>query len=63
MIQDKGLSGIQLFAGEDDSFQRSYMINSIPRFILIDPNGNIANANAPRPSSPAMIQLLNNLDL
>ncbi|MDA8596318.1 TlpA family protein disulfide reductase [Flavobacteriaceae bacterium] len=56
MVNDKDLSGIQLYAGEDPAFQIAYNINSIPRFILIDPSGNIVNANAPRPSSGAVIE-------
>jgi hypothetical protein len=28
-----------------------------PRFILIDPDGNIINADAPRPSEPEILQL------
>lgn len=34
---------------------------TIPRYILIDKNGKILNADAPRPSSPHLIQLLNNM--
>lgn len=52
MVADEGLAGIQLFA--DNSFRsffiREYAIESIPRFILLDKQGNIVNADAPRPS-------------
>jgi hypothetical protein len=34
---------------------------SIPRYILIDENGKILSTNAPRPSDPALIQLLKEL--
>jgi len=53
MVTEKELSGVQLFAPEDwsSSFVTNYGIQGIPRFILIDPEGNIINANAPRPSS------------
>lgn len=62
MVEEKELSGIQLYAGEDVEFQMEYQINAIPRFILIDPQGNIVNANAPRPSSGNQIEdLLNSL--
>lgn len=62
MVKEKELSGIQLYAGEDLEFQREYQINAIPRFILIDPQGNIVSANAPRPSSGDQIEgLLNSL--
>ncbi|MBI9068138.1 MAG: TlpA family protein disulfide reductase [Salinivirgaceae bacterium] len=33
-----------------ESFLEQYMIKTIPHFIIIDPNGNIVNADAPRPS-------------
>ena len=52
MIAEKQMSGIQLFSDKafQSDFVTGYKINSIPRFILIDPNGNIVNADAPRPS-------------
>lgn len=51
MIKEKGMTGTQLYAGENVSFMQGYKISTIPRFIFIDPNGNIIDANAPRPSS------------
>ncbi len=63
MIEEKEMGGIQLFAGEDKSFSKAYQISGIPRFILIDPQGNIVSANAPRPSNPNLENLLNELGL
>lgn len=63
MIEDRQMSGIQLFAGTDYSFSQEYQINSIPRFILIDPDGNIIDANAPRPSDPKLKELFNSLSI
>lgn len=65
MINTKALSGIQLFADSDWSskFVKDYQIQGIPRFILIDPNGNIVNANAPRPSDPALTDLFKKLNI
>ncbi len=63
MIEDRQMSGIQLFAGTDYSFSQEYQINSIPRFILIDPDGNIVDANAPRPSDPRLKELFNSLNI
>lgn len=62
-VTDQQLGGIQLYADDDwnSDFIKSYGITGIPRFILIDPNGNIVNANADRPSSPALTTLLNEL--
>ena len=59
MIEEEELGGIQLFAPEawQSEFIRDYKINGIPRFILIDPSGNIVSASAPRPSSDELIKL------
>jgi thiol-disulfide isomerase/thioredoxin len=63
MIAEKNMGGIQLFAGKEQSFVRAYEISGIPRFILIDPAGNILDANAPRPSDQSLIALLDTLKL
>lgn len=54
LIKDKELGGVQVFADNDwnSQFIKDYNITGIPRFILIDPNGKIVKADAPRPSSP-----------
>ena len=57
------MSGVQLWAGEDISFQEAYQISGIPRFILIDPAGNIVDANAPRPSEPRLKELFTELGI
>ena len=56
LIKDKELGGVQVFADKDwnSQFVKDYNITGIPRFILIDPNGNIVKADAPRPSSPTI---------
>ncbi len=65
MVKEKDLKGIQLFAPNDweSTFVKDYSIMGIPRFILIDPNGNIVNANAPKPSDPGLQDLLGSLNL
>jgi thiol-disulfide isomerase/thioredoxin len=65
MVTDKNLGGIQLIADSDWSsqFALDYAIVSIPRFILLDPEGKIVNADAPRPSDPALLTLLNDLKI
>ena len=42
---------------------KSYVANSIPKFILIDKNGNIVNFDAPRPSSGEIIEKLLNQEI
>jgi thiol-disulfide isomerase/thioredoxin len=56
MVTDKSLGGVQLFADKDwgSDFIQAYSINSIPRFILIDPDGKVVDADAKRPSDPAL---------
>ncbi|MFI0428916.1 TlpA family protein disulfide reductase [Mariniflexile sp. HMF6888] len=65
MIADKELSGVQLFApnGWLSQFVMDYKIKGIPRFILIDPNGNIVTPDAPRPSSPELTELFTSLNI
>lgn len=50
MVDEKSLKGIQLFAGQDEKLSEDYMVSSIPRFILIGPDGKIIDPNAERPS-------------
>tara|TARA_B100001287_G_scaffold46460_2_gene35526 strand:- start:5725 stop:7104 length:1380 start_codon:yes stop_codon:yes gene_type:complete len=51
MVVEKKLKGIQLFADNawKSSFVKDYVIQGIPRFILLDKNGNIISPFAPRP--------------
>jgi len=51
-VTDKHLGGTQLFADKDweSEFVMNYGVTGIPRFILIDPQGNILKSDAPRPS-------------
>ena len=54
MITEKNLDGIQLMADNDwkSKFVTDYGIKGIPRFIIIDIDGNIVSSDAPRPSNP-----------
>ncbi len=65
MIVEKELGGIQLLADKDwnSSFVKAYKISGIPRFILIDPDGNIVSPDAPRPSSPKLKALFKELSI
>ncbi|WP_420574230.1 redoxin family protein [Kordia sp.] len=65
MVDDKELGGVQLIADNawKSKFVTDYAIEGIPRFILIDPQGKIVNADAPRPSSPKLIELFNELKI
>lgn len=65
MIKQQDLQGIQILADKDwnSDFVTSYNITGIPRFILIDPEGNIFDSNAPRPSDPRLKELLSSLSI
>ena len=63
MIADEKLGGVQLIG--DAAFKSpictSYKITSIPRFMVFDKRGNIVSIDAPRPSTPELKPLLENL--
>lgn len=63
MVVSKELGGIQLFADKNwtSDFIKAFGINAIPRFILIGPDGKVIKADAARPSSVALIELLDSL--
>ncbi|WP_333696093.1 TlpA family protein disulfide reductase [Flavobacterium sp.] len=65
MVAEKELKGIQLFADNDwkSDFVKNYAIDGIPRFILIDTEGKIVNADAPRPSEEKLKELLKEVGL
>lgn len=65
MIEEKSLGGVQLFADNawNSQFTKAFVINSIPRFLLIDPDGNIVSGDAPRPSDQKLIELFDSLDI
>lgn len=65
MVIDKQMGGVQLIADNDwnSQFAVDYAIVSIPRFILIGPDGAIVSADAPRPSDPALVSLFNDLKI
>ncbi|UOK43372.1 MULTISPECIES: TlpA family protein disulfide reductase [Flavobacterium] len=63
MVKDKELGGVQLFADNEwnSKFVQDFKVTGIPRFILIDPNGKVVNADAPRPSSPELASVFDKL--
>jgi len=63
MVVSKELGGIQLFADKNwtSDFIKAFGINSIPRFILIGPDGKVIKADAARPSSASLKELLDDL--
>ena len=65
MVAEKELGGVQLFADNNwkSDFVQEYQIKGIPRFLLIDPDGNIVSSDAPRPSSKDLVALFDELKI
>lgn len=63
MVVSRELGGIQLYADKNcnSDFIKAYGINAIPRFILIGPDGKVIKADAARPSSTSLTELLDSL--
>lgn len=62
-VTEKELTGTQLYAGKTvlSEFIKAFEVNSIPRFILIDPKGVVVDADAKRPSDPRLQEQLNKI--
>lgn len=61
MVIKRSMKGIQLNVGDNKEFEKNYMITLIPRFILLDKQGNIINAKMSRPSDPKTSIMLEQL--
>lgn len=61
MVKKDQMKGIQLHMGDDRSIMDAYMINGIPRFILLDRDGKIISANMTRPSEAKTARKFNEL--
>ena len=59
-LQEVGSAWPQFLATEagQDAISNQYFVSGIPRFLLIDANGKIASVNAPRPSTPDLLESL-----
>ena len=62
MMEEKNMAGVQLITGGwKCQMTDDYAITSIPRFMLFDKEGKVANLDAPRPSSDEIRPLLDSL--
>ncbi|MES2332024.1 MAG: TlpA disulfide reductase family protein [Bacteroidota bacterium] len=57
-VKKKSMGGIQLYTHGERDLMDFYDIQTIPRFMVIDQNGDIVSANAPRPSMPGMKEMI-----
>lgn len=64
-VAKQKLTGVQFWVDGSNKkiYDKNFNITMIPRFVLIDDNGKIVNANAPRPSSGNDIRQLLNKEL
>jgi len=56
MAKELGLAHNIYVAKEGEAALAPYEVNSIPRYMVIDKNGNIVTIDAPRPSSPNLVK-------
>lgn len=61
LLEEKKYAGIHTLSDENNEFRSDYMIISIPRFILLSPEGKIVESNAPRPSGKSIHLLFDDL--
>lgn len=61
MVDTGEVKGVQLFADGGKQLRKDYGVSGIPRFIVFDREGKVAEAVAPRPSDPDLKELLNEL--
>jgi thiol-disulfide isomerase/thioredoxin len=57
-LKVNNVKGIQLHSGDDETFKDLYKAHSVPQFILINPEGNITTAIAPKPSETETIEMI-----
>ncbi len=65
MVKTQELTGVQLIVEEgwDSKFIKDYGIKAIPRFLLIDHEGNFVSADVERPSDPKLGERLRSLGI
>lgn len=63
MVEEKGLKGMHIRdpSMEENSISKVYKISGIPRYILVDQQGKLVNANADRPSTSTIKGEIQNL--
>lgn len=57
-VKKESLGGVQLFASGWSGMAKFYGVNAIPRFMVFDKSGKIVTIDAPRPSQPALAELI-----
>lgn len=52
-VEEMQMKGVQIWAGQNDIIKNFYKVSGIPRFMIIDTEGNIYSSSANRPSDGA----------
>jgi len=64
MVEKYELSGIQLWAGKKElKLSEDYVIERLPRFFIIDPEGKMVVSEAPRPFDPELKKIFSTLGI
>ncbi len=58
VVKDEKMGGIQLYGGAENEFAKSLRVSGIPRFVLLDTEGKIVEANMSRPSEEKTLEYL-----
>ena len=61
-VKERQMGGIQLHMRGNNKYMEELGNNGIPRFLLIDREGNFIDANMSRPSDPKTLKILRELE-
>lgn len=61
MVKSENLAGINLYNNGWGDVAALYKVTGVPRYVLIDKNGQIVQLNAPRPSNSKLEMMINKL--
>jgi thiol-disulfide isomerase/thioredoxin len=60
-VKDNNMTWLQLWAKPDSKYFEEYQVEYIPKFVIIDKERKILNANAPRPSDKELKEVLDKI--
>ena len=57
-IKEKELGGVQLITYNKGTIVDDYAVDAVPRFMVFSKQGKTVSTNAPRPSEPALKEMI-----
>ncbi|MBQ6308242.1 MAG: TlpA family protein disulfide reductase, partial [Prevotella sp.] len=57
-IKEKALGGVQLITYNKGTIVDDYAVDAVPRFMVFSKQGKTVSTNAPRPSEPALKEMI-----